>query len=341
MGLDSTTYTSPTTKTDDGDDATSTMKVDGNGVRFVDNNGDTVNNTPTFTTDGITGGNKTITDVASGIGGKVEDPDKNNANTFLENVNKIGKKDGDQPAADAISENVVVNAKDLKNLVDTGFKLNTSGQGTAGASTVKIGDTIKVVDGANTKVSAIDDTVNGTHTFHIDVTGMPISYTDNEGNALTKIGDKYYKNTDIENGKPKTDATEVPADKVTNNIKVINKDGTTNNQGTISNVKSVFDSNIGNGADTGSKVDEIKDGSVISNTGSNQFINDLTKLNDQVDPKATDTEAEKIRAKKDEEKLNSVSTVRDLQKVALTPLFFEGDCSSRRTNSEHIRSQVK
>ena len=46
----------------------------------------------------------------------------------------------------------------------------------------------------------------------------------------------------------------------------------TNNQGTISNVKSVFDSNIGNGADTGSKVDEIKDGSVISNTGSNQFI---------------------------------------------------------------------
>ena len=324
MGLDSTTYTSPTTKTDDGD-ATSTMKVDGNGVRFVGDKDTVKNDAPSLTTDGITGGNKTITDVASGIGGKVVDPDHNDSNTFLENVNKIGKKDGDQPAADAISENVVVNAKDLKNLVDTGFKLNTSGQGTAGATTVKIGDTIKVVDGANTKVSAIDDSTTGTYTFHIDVTGMPISYTDNQGNALTKIGDKYYKNTDIENGKPKTDATEVPADKVTNNIKVINKDGTTNNQGTISNVKSVFGSNIGNGADTGSKIDEIKDGSVISNTGSNQFINDLTKLNDQVDPKATDAEAEKIRAKKDEEKLNSVSTVRDLQKVALTPLFFEGD----------------
>ena len=323
-GLDSTTYTSPTTKTGDGD-ATSTMKVDGNGVRFVSDKDTVKNDAPSLTTDGITGGNKTITDVASGIGGEVVDPDHNDSNTFLDNVNKIGKKDGDQPAADAISENVVVNAKDLKNLVDTGFKLNTSGQGNAGASTVKIGDTINVINGVNTKVSAIDDTVNGTHTFHIDVTGMPISYTDNQGNALTKIGDKYYKNTDIENGKPKTDATEVPADEVTNNIKVINKDGTTNNQGTISNVKSVFDSNIGNGADTGSNVDEIKDGSVISNTGSNQFINDLTKLNDQVDPKATDAEAEKIRAKKDEEKLNSVSTVRDLQKVALTPLFFEGD----------------
>ncbi|MFU2081359.1 YadA-like family protein [Gallibacterium anatis] len=324
-GLDSATYTSPTTKADDGD-ATSTMKVDGNGVHFLDNKNQTKTDAPSLTADGITGGNKTITDVASGIGGEVKDPSHNNANTFLENVNKIGAP------TNGISENIVVNAKDLKNLVDTGFKLNTSGQPTAlGATTVKIGDTIKVVDGANTKVSAIDDSTTGTYTFHIDVTGMPISYTDNQGNALTKIGDKYYKNTDIENGKPKTNATEVPADEVTNNIKVINKDGTTNNQGTISNVKSVFDSNIGNGADTGSNVDEIKDGSVISNTGSNQFINDLTKLNDQVDPKATNAEAEKIRAKKDEEKLNSVSTVRDLQKVALTPLFFEGDTAESAT----------
>ncbi|MEH8039075.1 hypothetical protein P9109_12005, partial [Gallibacterium anatis] len=287
-------------------------------VRFLDNKNQTKTDAPSLTTDGITGGNKTITDVASGIGGEVKDAAHDNANTFLENVNKIGAP------TNGISENIVVNAKDLKNLVDTGFKLNTSGQGNAGATTVKIGDTINVVDGANTKVSAIT-AEDGTHTFHIDVTGMPISYTDNQGNALTKIGDKYYKNTDIENGKPKTNAKDVPADEVTNNIKVIDKDGTTNNQGTISNVKSVFDSNIGNGADTGSNVDEIKDGSVISNTGSNQFINDLTKLNDQVDPKATDAEAEKIRAKKDEEKLNSVSTVRDLQKVALTPLFFEGD----------------
>ncbi|MEH8023151.1 YadA-like family protein [Gallibacterium anatis] len=314
MGLDSTTYTSPTTKTDDGDDATSTMKVDGNGVRFVDNNGDTVNNTPTFTTDGITGGNKQITNVGSG---------------FKNGTTSVTIDDIKNPSDALKNSNVwnnAVNVGDLKNIIDTGFKLNTSGQPTKpDASTVKIGDTINIIDGANTKVSAIDDSTTGTHTFHIDVTGMPISYTDGEGNALTKIGDKYYKNTDIKNGKPKTDATEVPADKVTNNIKVINKDGTTNNQGTISNVKSVFDSNIGNGADTGSNVDEIKDGSVISNTGSNQFINDLTKLNDQVDPNATDAEAEKIRAKKDEEKLNSVSTVRDLQKVALTPLFFEGD----------------
>ncbi|MFU2091747.1 YadA-like family protein [Gallibacterium anatis] len=312
-GLDSTTYTSPTTKTGDGD-ATSTMKVDGNGIRFVDDKDTVKTDAPSLTTDGIDGGNKQITNIGSGF--------KNGTTSVT--IDDI-KNPGDTLKNSNVWNNAV-NVGDLKNIIDTGFKLNTSGQPTKpDASTVKIGDTINIIDGANTKVSAIDDSTTGTHTFHIDVTGMPISYTDGEGNALTKIGDKYYKNTDIENGKPKTDATEVPADKVTNNIKVINKDGTTNNQGTISNVKSVFDSNIGNGADTGSKVDEIKDGSVIPNTGSNQFINDLTKLNDQVDPKATDAEVEKIRAKKDEEKLNSVSTVRDLQKVALTPLFFEGD----------------
>ena len=319
--LDSTTYTSDTTATDDGD-TKSSMKVDGNGVRFVEANGDTVNNTPTFTTDGITGGNKTITDVASGIGGEVKDAAHDNANTFLENVNKIGKEEGGQPAADAISENVVVNAKDLKNLVDTGFKLNTSGQpANPGADTIKIGDTINIVDGMNTKVSAIDDSITGTHTFHIDVTGMPISYTDGEGNALTKIGDNYYKNTDIEDGKPKDNAVAVPADKVTNNVKVVNKDGGTTEQGSIGNVKSVFDSTIGNGGDTGSQIDDINDANKVEKVpGTNKFIKDLTTLKG-------DTPADK-------EKLNSVSTVGDLQKVALTPLFFEGDTADGKTGTD-------
>ncbi|MFU2055549.1 ESPR-type extended signal peptide-containing protein, partial [Gallibacterium anatis] len=235
-GLDSTTYTSPTTKTDDGE-ATSTMKVDGNGIRFVGDKDTVKNDAPSLTADGITGGNKTITDVASGIGGKVEDPDKNNANTFLENVNKIGKKDGDQPAADAISENVVVNAKDLKNLVDTGFKLNTSGQGTAGASTVKIGDTINVVDGANTKVSAIT-AEDGTHTFHMDVNGLPMSYVTTDGKPVTKIGDKFYKTEDLENGTPKPNKQPLTDNEVSNNISLLDKTGNTTAAPQIKNVGS-------------------------------------------------------------------------------------------------------
>ena len=262
-GLDSTTYTSPTTKTDDGN-ATSTMKVDGNGVRFVGDNNAVKTDAPSLTTDGITGGNKTITDVASGIGGEVKDSSHNNANTFLENVNKIGKKDGDQPAADAISENVVVNAKDLKNLVDTGFKLNTSGQGTAGASTVKIGDTINIIDGANTKVSAIDDSTTGTHTFHIDVNGLPMSYVDSDGNPLTKIGDKFYKTSDLVNGVPPAGTAEVPANKVTSNVSML--DNTGSHTGVAPQIK-----NVGSGL-VDNKGETIKPNELLNMTDANNPV---------------------------------------------------------------------
>ena len=231
MGLDSTTYTSPTTKTDDGD-ATSTMKVDGNGVRFVGDKDTVKNDAPSLTTDGITGGNKTITDVASGIGGEVVDPDHNDSNTFLDNVNKIGAP------TNGISENIVVNAKDLKNLVDTGFKLNTSGQPTdPGATTVKIGETINVVDGANTKVSAIT-AEDGTHTFHMDVNGLPMSYVTTDGKPVTKIGDKFYKTEDLENGTPKPNKQPLTDNEVSNNISLLDKTGNTTAAPQIKNVGS-------------------------------------------------------------------------------------------------------
>uniref|UniRef100_UPI00402A953F hypothetical protein n=1 Tax=Veillonella magna TaxID=464322 RepID=UPI00402A953F len=308
-GLDSATYTSPTTKTNDGD-ATSTMKVDGNGIRFVDDKDTVKTDAPSLTTDGITGGNKQITNIGSGL----KNGDTTISISDLKDPNKV-------PPTSPVLNNAV-NVGDLKNIIDTGFKLNTSGQPTkAGASTVKIGDTINIIDGANTKVSAINDSTTGTHTFHIDVTGMPISYTDGEGNALTKIGDDYYKNTDIEDGKPKDNAVAVPADKVTNNVKVVNKDGGTTEQGSIGNVKSVFDSTIGNGGDTGSQIDDINDANKVEKVpGTNKFIKDLTTLKG-------DTPADK-------EKLNSVSTVGDLQKVALTPLFFEGDTADGKTGTD-------
>lgn len=170
-----------------------------------------------------------LDNVKSGIGGEVKDAAGNN--TFIDNINKVGKKSDDDTAApDAISENTVVNAKDLKNLVDTGFKLNTSGH-SGDAQTVKIGDTINIIDGANTKVSAIDDSITGTHTFHIDVTGLPVTYTATktdangaptgepvdvskvgdgyqlaDGTKLVKYGDKFYKQNQIVNGQPVGDA---------------------------------------------------------------------------------------------------------------------------------------
>ncbi|WP_288761097.1 hypothetical protein [uncultured Veillonella sp.] len=170
-----------------------------------------------------------LDNVKSGIGGEVKDAAGNN--TFIDNINKVVKKsDNGTVAPGAISEDTVVNAKDLKNLVDTGFKLNTSGH-SGDAQTVKIGDTINIIDGANTKVSAIDDSITGTHTFHIDVTGLPVTYTATktdangaptgepvdvskvgdgyqlaDGTKLVKYGDKFYKQNQIVNGQPAEDA---------------------------------------------------------------------------------------------------------------------------------------
>ena len=251
-------------------------------------------------------GSIVVDNVKSGIGGEVKDPAHNNKNTFIDNVNKVGKTTPDGTATqDAISENTVVNAKDLKNLVDTGFKLNTSGQpADPGATTVKIGETIKVVDGTNTKVSAITTSKDGVHAFHIDVTGMPISYTDTDGNALTKIGDNYYKNTDITNGVPNKDAVAVDPEKVTDNIKVINKDGSTTNPGTISNVKSAIDGVVGNGGPNGSTIN--------GEGGTNTFIDNVNRIG--ADTNGIDK--------------NSVVTTGDLKNLADTPLFFSGDVSS-------------
>ncbi|KGQ55514.1 hypothetical protein IO44_05730 [Gallibacterium anatis str. Avicor] len=250
-------------------------------------------------------GSIVVDNVKSGIGGEVKDPAHNNKNTFIDNVNKVGKTTPDGTATpDAISENTVVNAKDLKNLVDTGFKLNTSGQpADSGATTVKIGETIKVVDGTNTKVSAITTSKDGVHAFHIDVTGMPISYTDTDGNALTKIGDNYYKNTDITNGVPNKDAVAVDPEKVTDNIKVINKDGSTTNPGTISNVKSAIDGVVGNGGPNGSTIN--------GEGGTNTFIDNVNRIG--ADTNGIDK--------------NSVVTTGDLKNLADTPLFFSGDAA--------------
>ena len=215
------------------------------------------------------GNGPTVLDnVKSGIGGAVKDADKQDANTFLENVNKIGKKDGDQPAADAISENIVVNAKDLKNLVDTGFKLNTSGH-TGEAQTVKIGDTIKVVDGANTKVSDITSKA-GVHEFHIDVTGLPMTYTVSQkgdagtsesvskvgdtyqladGTKLVKVGDKFYKPSQLVD--PKAEQLEVKPEEVNkdwtvnDSISLVNKEGSDKSP-TLKNVGSGLKDAAGN-----------------------------------------------------------------------------------------------
>ncbi|MEH8057288.1 YadA-like family protein, partial [Gallibacterium anatis] len=247
--------------------------ADGNGGNWYDN-GDLTNGvpnqgakpqnvTPTDVKNNFVNPNGTdsivLDNVKSGIGGEVKDAA--GKNTFIDNINKVGKKNPDGTVApDAISENTVVNAKDLKNVVDTGFKLNTSGH-SGNAQTVKIGETIKVVDGANTKVSDITPK-DGVHEFHIDVTGLPMTYTVSQtggtdapvsvskvgdtyqladGTKLVKVGDKFYKPSQLVD--PKAEQPQVKPEEenkdwtVNDSISLVNKEGS-NNAPTLKNVGS-------------------------------------------------------------------------------------------------------
>ncbi|KGQ48378.1 hypothetical protein JL12_09470 [Gallibacterium anatis 10672-6] len=115
--------------------------------------------------------------------------------------------------------------------LDDGFFLTTEHTEANKTRTVLFNNTIKVLDGANTKVSAMGGK-DGTHTFSIDVTGLPVTYTATktdangtptgepvdvskvgdgyqlaDGTKLVKAGDnKYYTHDQLDNGQPKPDA---------------------------------------------------------------------------------------------------------------------------------------
>ncbi|NOL49619.1 YadA-like family protein [Pelistega europaea] len=158
--------------------------------------------------DGTTATATQLGNVASAIGGKTND---GRENTFIANLNKVGKKDENdptKPATDAIDSNAAVTTQDLKNLADSGFKLQTSGNGDKPAQTIKLGDTIQVVNGTNAKVSAITSK-NGVHTYSINVDGLPMAFKDADGNPLVKVGDTFYKASDIgKDGKLTAEAKE-------------------------------------------------------------------------------------------------------------------------------------
>ena len=103
-------------------------------------------------------------------------------------------------------------------------------------------DQVRFADGNNTKVKlATKESVNNdgtkvtTTTVKVDVTGLPVQYTDKNGTPVTKVGDKYF--TVDKDGNPTT--TEVkPADLTTN---MVNPAAAPNEIGaptTLGNVKS-------------------------------------------------------------------------------------------------------
>lgn len=103
-------------------------------------------------------------------------------------------------------------------------------------------DELRFADGNNTKVKlatkeSIDKDGNKvtTTTVKVDVTGLPVQYTDKNGTPVTKVGDKYF--TVDDKGNPTT--TEVaPADLTTNMVNPAAKPNEIGAPTTLGNVKS-------------------------------------------------------------------------------------------------------
>ncbi|OBW92686.1 YadA-like family protein [Gallibacterium anatis] len=133
----------------------------------------------TVNPDGSTTEATKLANVASSIGGEV----KSDSNSFIDNLNKVGAT-GDG----SVNPNTAVTAQDLKNLADTGFKLQTNDNG---VNTVKAGNTVQVKDGINTKVSKVEEKA-GVFSYSINVNGVPMTYVNKEGKALAKVGDRFF-----------------------------------------------------------------------------------------------------------------------------------------------------
>ncbi|EEX50988.1 ESPR-type extended signal peptide-containing protein [Pasteurella dagmatis] len=105
-------------------------------------------------------------------------------------------------------------------------------------------DVVDFVNGTNTSVTATTTRENGRDVtkVRVDVTGMPVTYTDKEGNKVAKAPDgKYYK-VDKDTGLPKVEeGAYIPADKLV--ASMVNPDGDNTTKPTTL-------SNIANGAST-------------------------------------------------------------------------------------------
>ena len=199
-----------------------------------------------------------------------EDPSKPNNGAGYVTGNKV---------ATAIQKSGFVVGKQAEKLSAADFKNEDE--------KVNPDDELRFADGNNTKVKlatkeSIDKDGNKvtTTTVKVDVTGLPVQYTDKNGTPVTKVGDKYF--TVDEDGNPTT--TEVASENLTTNM--VNPAAKPNKIGaptTLGNVKSNLPSV--NDADKNAKdvdgnpiagkdnksapIDAAKAADIAKNTGNN------------------------------------------------------------------------
>ena len=151
----------------------------------------------------------------------INGPEGTKAPTTLSNVagNLDGaKKDTKAPTTehapvnttDAAGPNYVNpnNAATVGDVLNAGWNLQNNG---TAKDFVKPYDTVNFVNGANTTAVVTTNTDGTTSNVTYNVTGLPVTYTDAEGNPVAKVGDKYYK---VNNQGQPVDADGNPSTKV-------------------------------------------------------------------------------------------------------------------------------
>ena len=151
----------------------------------------------------------------------INGPEGTKAPTTLSNVagNLDGaKKDTKAPSTehapvnttDVAAPNYVNpnNAATVGDVLNAGWNLQNNG---TAKDFVKPYDTVNFVNGANTTAVVTTSADGTTSNVTYNVTGLPVTYTDAEGNPVAKVGDKYYK---VNNQGQPVDADGNPSTKV-------------------------------------------------------------------------------------------------------------------------------
>lgn len=129
----------------------------------MDKNGLTIKDGPSVTVDGIDAAGRVISGVKDGV----NDQD-------AVNVSQLNREITQATAA-------------------TTWALKTE----SGDEAVAVSSqTVEVRHGQNTRVSAISKDDKGNYSYEIDVTGIPVEYTDSQGNPLVNIGGRFYTQTE-------------------------------------------------------------------------------------------------------------------------------------------------
>ena len=131
------------------------------------------------------------------------------------------------------------NAATVGDVLNAGWNLQNNG---TAKDFVKPYDTVNFINGGNTTAVVTTDKDGTTSNVTYNVTGLPITYTNEAGKPVSKVGDKYYE-VDPTTGKPDMTKEVQPGDLKTTLVNpnpATGKTGTTD-PSTLNNVKSGLD----------------------------------------------------------------------------------------------------